>query len=77
MRLFIVPAANNYKIQQLETELAYQNKIFMTQCQHILPDSEIVTSTVGVTGVDPKSDVDEVLETGVDGDVVSFPVHEI
>ena len=49
----------------------------MTQCQHILPDSEIVTSIVGVTGVNPKSDVDEVLETGVDGDVVSFPVHEI
>ena len=49
----------------------------MTQWQHILPDSEIVTSFVGVTGVNPMSDVDEVLETGVVGDLVSFPVHEI
>ena len=52
-------------------------KIFWTQWQHILPDSEIVTSLVGVTGVNPMSDVDEVLETGVVGDMVSFSVHEI
>ena len=49
----------------------------MTQWQHILPDSEIVTSLVGVTGVNPMSDVDEVLETGVVGDMVLFSVHEI